>query len=446
MKNTIRTIRAENTLVRALGFGCALVFAAHADVKIERSPLQIGTNIDVGQVVKGANGFEGDDPPAQLEGQMINRIAVFLNQSTTVNDRLTIKVGIGGLFFYFLPENRTQAATRTTQFGPGVGQAQGIYNAGDMANPWTFQFGLFPYKYNPDAKNLGEYLMRSGTYPGYLVTGGWSIINSAQYLASGLRINKKFAGGKFSMDANLFLERDVEPIYDLSPSVVLDYKPNDVFEIGAGSVFAHALPVQPIKDTPHSAENKYLNDSLAPNDTVGIHYFTFQGIKLDAHASVNFGSLIGADWLGKNDMKLYAEVALLGVKDYPYYYSDKLARMPVMAGFNWPTFKLLDVLATEVEYRKWEFPNDIDQAYEYELPIWVIPGGDAAAYDKKTAKKYDWKWTVYGKKKLMEGVSVYVQAASDHMRSIRSDFTPERRPITRTPSQWYYLFRLEFGI
>ena len=28
--------------------------------------------------------------------------------------------------------------------------------------------GYFPYKYNPEARNLGEYLFRSGTYPVYL--------------------------------------------------------------------------------------------------------------------------------------------------------------------------------------------------------------------------------------------------------------------------------------
>lgn len=30
--------------------------------------------------------------------------------------------------------------------------------------------GYFPYKFNPDATNLGEFLFRTGTYPLYLIS------------------------------------------------------------------------------------------------------------------------------------------------------------------------------------------------------------------------------------------------------------------------------------
>jgi hypothetical protein len=434
----MRTIKYSALIV----FG-SLIISLQAEPKVERSPTQIGTNIDLGQIVEGVNGYR--DPPVNLHGQMINRISVSLNQSATINERLTIKVGVGGLFFYALPEDRNQASSRTTQFGPGVVQAQGIYSLGNPEVPWTFQFGFFPYKYNDDAKNLGEYLMRSGTYPGYLVTGGWNIVNNARYLASGLRVNKVFGNG-LSADLNLFMERDVEPIYDLSPSLVLKYRPAPLFEMGLGTVFSHLLAAHPIKDTPKRDETKFKGDSLAPDDTMGVSYFTFGGVKLDAIMAINFGALFSEGIIRQHELKLYGEAALLGVKNYPYYYSDKLARLPMMVGFNFPTFGFLDMLAAEVEYRKWEFPNDLSQAYEAALPIWRIPGDDAATYDKSTAKKYNYKWSVYAKRKITEGVSIYAQAASDHMRSIRPDFTPERTPITRTPSQWYYLFRLEFGI
>ncbi len=432
--------------VRALGFGSMLLGAAQAETKIERAPLEIKTNIELGQIVDGRNGYR--QPDIKLEGQTIQRTGVSLNQATTVNDRLTIKVGVGGLFFYTLPEDRTQTASRTTQFGPGVGQAQGIFKAGDLAaEPWTIQFGLFPYKYNNDAKNLGEYLLRSGTYPGYEVTGGWNIMNSAMYMASGIHVNKGFGGGKFTVDANIFMERDIEPLYDFTPSLMVNFKPGEFFELGGGAVFSHLIPVHKRGATPNNASNKYRGDSVVTqsDDTLPGSYYTFKGIKVGAHAALNFGSLIDNEWIGKNNLKLYGEVALLGVENYPYYYEKPINRMPMMAGFNWPTFKLFDVLATEVEYRRWDFPNDIYQAFDSALPIWNV---DPTAYDpKKPGKDYNWKWTVYGKRKIVDGVTVYAQAASDYMRSIRpTDFSPERLPITRTPSQWYYLFRFEFSI
>ena len=83
-------------------------WAPHAEVKVERSPLEIGTAIDIGQVVKGVDMITGATPK-DFEGMMIQRTAVYLNQSTTVNDRLVIKVGVGGLFFYGYPEIRSSA-------------------------------------------------------------------------------------------------------------------------------------------------------------------------------------------------------------------------------------------------------------------------------------------------------------------------------------------------
>jgi hypothetical protein len=43
---------------------------------------------------------------------------------------------------------------------------EGTYSLGDMERPFlTLGFGVFPFKYNPDVRNLGEYLYRTGTYP-----------------------------------------------------------------------------------------------------------------------------------------------------------------------------------------------------------------------------------------------------------------------------------------
>src|SRR3990172_5122372 len=65
-------------------------FAMGSEPKVERHPLQIGTVVDIGQIVKGEGDVFADFKP--YDGQMIQRTSVYLNQFTTVNERLNIKV------------------------------------------------------------------------------------------------------------------------------------------------------------------------------------------------------------------------------------------------------------------------------------------------------------------------------------------------------------------
>src|SRR5690606_37566794 len=139
---------------------------------------------------------------------------------------LTLTMGVGGVFWYALPINPSDFTTRQTQFGPGISQAQARYAFGDVQDPAAMlQMGFFPYKYNADAKNLGEYLMRSGTYPGYVVTGGWNMLNSAGYMVQGARLNVPLWDGKFQSDFILAMERDLPPLFGITPAYVATLKP-----------------------------------------------------------------------------------------------------------------------------------------------------------------------------------------------------------------------------
>ena len=438
-------------------------------VKVERSALDIGSYVDIGQIVKGGIAdpatqtievTDPNDPTKTItqvvlpsDGAVLQRTAVYLNQTTTINDRLAIKIGVGGLFYYAFPASPTDPTSRSLRFGPGVGQAQGVYSVGDLNNPsWKIQFGYFPYKYNQDAKDLGEFLLRDGTYPGYEVTGtaGWSFINSALYMASGLRVNGNFLDGKLTADLNVFIERDIEPNHDLSPSVVLNYKPSELLDFGAGAEFAHLISFTPhvLKGRQYLIQGDSVLDQAAPIDSGD--RFTFQGVKLMARASANFGSLLNNPWIGKEGLKLYVEGAILGVKNYPVYYNDILARMPIMVGINLPTLNFFDVLSVEYEYRKWDFINSTAQIVDINYPYWDVSISDFYA-GKNTAnseaiKAQDNKWSVYGKKTITKGISIYAQAASDWVRGIDQNNNLTKLSITQRPSQWYYLFRLEFGI
>ena len=61
--------------------------------------------------------------------------------------------------------------SRRLYYYPYLSRADLTYNFGSSDDPdLSITLGYFPFKYNPDARNLGEYMFRSGTYPQYLIT------------------------------------------------------------------------------------------------------------------------------------------------------------------------------------------------------------------------------------------------------------------------------------
>lgn len=467
-------------------FATSVVLPAHSEV--ERDPIRVGSNIDLGQIVKGELSQGTEET-----GQIISRTGVYMKQSGTINQKLDVTVSVGGLFWYSLPVSPGAPHTRLVKFGPGVGEASGLYRFGNSEDPSALlQFGYFAHKYNPDAKNLGEYQMRSGTYPGYVWTGGWSIVNSAAYMAQGAKLTIPTFGGTLTHDLMLFMERDFEPTYDISPSYQIAYKPSEAFEVGAGVTWAHGIPAKPSLTTPTDRANAYLGDSAltqtewqksgyAPNDihvvpdgdpragtaapdgkpyvTVSengipnsqLSYYTFKGFKAMGRAAINPQAWLQSELLGPQDLKIYGELAILGVQNYPFYYEKITERMPIMLGFNLPTFKLFDVFSIEVEYYKSKFQNNIRDVFQLSYPKWQLPPGVTtttyqALVDSTTIEtEDDLHWSIYAKKSIYEGVSLFVQAASDHMRVMSFNAEPSDLPVTRKPSQWYYVARLEMG-
>ena len=163
--------------------------------------------------------------------------------------------------------------------------------------------------------------------------------------------------------------------------------------------------------------------------------------------------------IGEGAFKLYGEWAWLGIQDQPYFYDKASERMPIMVGINIPTFRALDMLGVEVEYRKSRFPDNYFAGFYDQQPIPSDGVTDVSAYDpdaagfaerEKDFDKDNLKWSVYAKRTLRKGLSVHAQAASDQIRFVTTEgggkFRPTWDPSTREPGQWYYLLRLEFGI
>ena len=455
-----------------------LSLGTQAYAQVEFHPRVVGAAIDFGEIVSGNEG--ADD----WSKQTLTRTGVYLTTSATVDKKLDLYVTIGGLFWYPIHPGET-TPERLVRFGPGVGQAQGIYSFGNPEKQSAkLQFGLFPVKYS-DATNLGEYLYRSGTYPGTLITGGWSYLNSANYLAQGARFTLSSLNGMLTHEVTVFMERDYEPTSDFSPGYLVTYKPTSFLEVGAGVVWAHALSLNPDRlspnktstDTLHNGYSKITNRPMnlagklnltaedsatlsTPANQIG--FYTFRGFKTMARVSLDAGALLGWKSSYSGDFRLYSEIALLGVEDQPYYYDDKTERMPIMGGISVPTFGIVDKLSFELEYHKSRFPNTVGAPFYSSLPLPLDDDGSQTSPYKYDVSSYpaaiqdsiansftkdDWHWSVYASRKIITGMSVYGQIASDHQRHpTGGEVKPTVEPPTLKPSDWYYVVRLDFGI
>lgn len=482
--NKIQTFSLSVILVALLG---GMAVAQDNDVQFK--PVSLASQFDFGQIVKGQiYSHEAIGANQKLKGNFFQRTGVWVTQEAIVKDRLDLKMGVGGLFWYSLPSDPTNAPSVLTQFGPGISQAQGTYTFGDLDKPAAvLQMGYFPYKYNPDAKNLGEYLLRSGVYPNYVVSGGWNMISSAAYMVQGFRLGTTFWNDRVNLDLLLPMEHDVPPMFDLSPTVVASVRPVAGVELGAGVDCNHCIPIKPSAEHPHVVANQVItgvsiDSSGVTWDSAGTtvtgnrpsanyaysdgpfyynytrdssSYYTFQGVKLIGRASFDPKAYISLPMLGAQDLKLYGEIAVLGVKNYDFLYDKITERMPVMVGFNLPTFKLLDVLSFELEYYNSSLPNSMNTPINSSLPIGDYLGGTGGVTQgdidqfNSDIRNDNWKWSVYTTRTVTKGLQIYGQIASDHIRTINYNrgASPTYAPVTnRNGKDWYYLVRFEFGI
>jgi hypothetical protein len=195
-------------------------------------------------------------------------------------------------------------------------------------------------------------------------------------------------------------------------------------------------------------------ESGVPNSQ--LKYYTFQGVKLMGRVAIDPLKALGSDMLEPGAGRLYGEVAVLGVKDYPFYYDKIAERMPVMFGFNIPTFKILDQLSVEVEHYKSSFANSIKTEFNFVYPIWDLPidakrgitTPDPGAFldSSMQVKGREWYWSVYAKRTIVPGLAIYGQVAHDHTRVMNYFANPSYQPYIQADKDWYWAIRLESAI
>jgi hypothetical protein len=302
-----------------------------------------------------------------------------------------------------------------------IEEGQGTFKFDDRENPrLALSIGIIPYKYNPDAHNLGEYLFRSGAYPPYIVTS----FDRPYANLSGFRLNSTLLGN-LHQDLFLITETSILPMFDWSLAYLAHYTIPSILDIGAGIDLHHWFPVVGMSTSQKTADNSYLDASGTKQ------YYTFKGIKLMGRVNFDVKGLLPdavRNIMGPEDAKIFSEAAVLGLKDYKAYrraadstlyldttlgyYDSVKNRIPIMLGVNIPAFKIVDVISIQGELYKWKYLNSyFNQFYAGAVPAPTSTKGDITLADLKNGYI---KWSVFVKKRITKGFDVMGQLARDH--------------------------------
>ncbi|HEX2958983.1 MAG TPA: hypothetical protein VHO70_19265 [Chitinispirillaceae bacterium] len=340
--------------------------------------------------------------------------------------------------------------TRRLNFYPYLQRADLLFNIVDRDDASIeLDIGYFPYKYNSSVRNLGEYLFRTGTYPQYII----NIVDFPQARLTGLRFGGSVLGKKLNFDIIATVNTEWTAIGDLNLSGILAWKPVPLFELGFGGSWCSIVSANMDQTTPVVSSSEYLGVARGSSDTA-IYNYTFAGQKIMARLEFDIKKLFpGAENFGDQDLKLYSEGAILGWVNYPkaryqpYGYENRWERIPIMFGFNFPTFKFLDVLNLEIEYFNNPYPNSTNSIRFENSPVPLSSyGGERDDKENLNQHEDDLKWSVYLKKTLCRNLSIMCQVANDHIRWHRLNYQEaDGNQALRKKTDWYYTFKLGYA-
>ncbi len=458
---------------------------ASAEEEAAKTDFMFWSRMTMGKVV--ASTLErGYDLPFQ--GEVLEKIDGGIKITRVLSPTLTGRFNFGVVVNAAsvspkLPTNEYS----TKRVGPVLLDATLEYRRGGLLarnDTLLAELGYFPFKYNPQSTNLGEYLFRSGTYPGWLISGFEHSIDRpklggvhlAHVLGSSVRLRQ---------DLIVNTELDVYPYHDINLTYIATPSFGKLFNFSLGVEFARLIAVDPPKTTlgldpfyrnRYDAKIGYIDTTTG--DTIR---YTFKGTKLMCRGTLDFKEFFGGanGFFGKEDLKFYGEAAWLGVKNYAGWYEEPKERVPAMLGFNWPTHQLLsysivpgimayalepvrskkalrgeifgatgvftavgtwlmdrfwhwntklDVISIEVERYAFPYTNTQDYIWKGTSAIPYISDRPSTSYpeynrdwnDSLAQTDDDIRWSVYVSKRIGNHVRLSAQTAYDH-----------------TPKTWY---------
>ena len=431
----------------------------------------------------------GGQQAVNLNGNWLQSSGAQFTAMASIGDNLEGAFGFGGYQVYHSQGNVKQQRTMRSVFQNYITQARMTYYRGEKENPdFSATFGNLVYNYNPDVKNLGLYLLRGPVYPGYLQSGFKEFsADTTKGNVLGARFHQ--ALGDFQQDLVFANERELPPTFDWSVAYVARYKAFNALEIGGGVNFYRLLPADSKLEDVRNIEET--GDTNNPYDTIS---YSNQGVKVMGMFSMDIKKWLPPAGFGANDMRFYGEAAVLGVKDYGSYYDNVLERIPVMLGFNIPTFGLLDYCSIEVEWYGSKYRNSLGRIGTFNslsqpglfptpvqpftstpspIPVSyeeyyrnssgdptpdadgniVLNSGDTLhvkgnAWDVENLVTDNWKWALYLEKTVHGHVTFTAQIANDHFRprpaaTVLNEQGGMSEAFT-SPRDWYFMFRTSY--
>jgi len=381
--------------------------------------------------------------------------------AATYRERLKMDISLGAKEAFSYPNyfDNSHTDTKYPDNYIYLDQAYAQYHFGSEDSPWLMaELGYFKFKYNPDVRNLGEYMFRTGTYPIYFDM----TFDAPFQRLLGFHVQNNFFNS-LKLDW-LLVSATTFPTMNWSFAALADYNiaALNFVHIGAGVDFAdlidvytnHAFPTDGgDPTTPKAGSFQYVT---ANGDT---GWYTFQGTKIMARISIDPKAFFKCKWLAENDLKLYGEADLIGVQNYPDSglavgggkllvapsYDNWRERVPISLGINVPTFKTLDVLNAEVEWFGAQYYNDATDVFVNINSVPLPNGTLGNEWGLPNApNKSQFKWSVYAKKSFFDGhFAITGQIANDHLRLTNSatDQAQLWNELLVTKNDWWWVLK-----
>lgn len=376
-----------------------------------------------------AGRFQMTDSTAN--GELLHRMGVAWNINHRINDAWSLDADLHWLFW------------RNQQHDLALFHVVGLKFDADMRGALQYQsgmnsgkLGVYDFKYNPDSKNLGEYLLRSTAYPTLLESSqGKDLLAYSYTRVAGVEYGFELSWVR--LKALVYAEQFNSPVYDVAP----------VFLASAGPEYAEVQAGIAL-DRYWMFGKRMVSSSL---DSSLRAHISSQGLstkatKLMLRTRLDLAQMLDIEFAPT----FYAEAALLGLKNDTLFYKHMAQRMPVMAGVDLPTWGLLTTFSVEAEYLK-------NPYYARKYPIGDAGGSSYSPLPNlNSALEYlpenlpntvsnDWRWSIYAKRSLNNWIDLEGRAASDHMRLyvFNGDYA-SGEPYTRRTKDWYFLVRISY--
>jgi hypothetical protein len=328
----------------------SVVWSDEEPVRYPRLDFSGGIGFNTMRITRSSAESKLDVNLRVFDGAWLQSIGGQLNITSLITPRFKVNSGLGGSVYWPLQTSSVGITDQQTRkAGAGLSSANVEFKLGANVERPLFEMtvGYGSISTSPDAKDFGGYLFKTACYPGFLLPGA-----SGDY--TGIRLHNGYFES-FKQDLLLTIEERFHPVFDGSLGYVASYNFKKVFEIGGGAMLYHQLwqfrPEETTPTDPSDEDRVAVPDPDNPKDTI---FYSLAGTKVMARFSLDPKPLLPfRDKLGKNDLKLYGEAAILGLKNYPAKidssrengelklvkigYDNIRERIPVMVGFNAPT-------------------------------------------------------------------------------------------------------------